>query len=513
MDIPANRACIEFALEGVPYPVIAVNGDERLNQGFYFQIDVQIARHQQVEEFVGRRGLLRFARVDGDQRHIAGIVECAQDVGFDQKAKRIVIGLIPHSRGLEQVRGPTLWLGLDFKGLIKTLLDEASLRHTSELRFDFSHSHPTRPWTLRAPEETSAELIMRRMAHEGIFYRIDQHEGREQLIFTDHNAHCPYVSGGAVRQLAERGQPQTGVFQVAHHNIAEPGATRGYVLPEQKPARPWACEFQASQRPGVETRLGGFVDLPGAEAWSALCDCYNDRQAEYLSILANRTDLAAGHCITLETGPRPGDYLIMGVKHHSAQAAGHYTCEALLAPRIRPFVTAFPPKHKLPPLIGARIESNNSYATLDEFGRYRLRALFETGLSADASASLSLNKQPSQDGPRSPYGKPVYPHAPLQEPQEVLLSCLNNDPEQLMIAIGLYNPNTPSPILDDNLTRNIYRSLSYSTLIMGDTKARELIKLQAVDGLLCLELNSNAASQWVGLTTFEGASEVSAKKT
>ncbi|MEJ2396500.1 MAG: hypothetical protein P8Z77_17535, partial [Candidatus Thiodiazotropha sp.] len=263
------------------------------------------------------------------------------------------------------------------------------------------------------------------------------------------------------------------------------------------------------------------TDLPGAEAWAVLRDRYNDQQSECLTLLANRVDLAAGHCITLEAGPAPGDYLILAVKHHSAQAAGlnvagptvAYTCEATLIPRARPYVSAFPPKRELPPLIGARIEANSSYAQLDELGRYRLRQLFEPGVNPHTQASIPIRKQSPHGGPRSPQGKAVGWHAPLQDGVEVLLSCLNHDPEQLTIAGGLYNPGAKSPVLAENLTQNIYRSVSGNALIMDDKQAREMIQLHARSGLLCLELNADAAGQWVGLSTLQGAAEFSAKQT
>ncbi len=530
MEIPANKARMEFALEGTPYPIIAVQGEERLNQGFFFQLDIQIALHQYGDEFVGRRAELRFTGLDGDRRSLVALIESAEEVGFDPGgAKRIALGLMPRFRILERITGPALWLGLDFPGLVKTLTDETGQPHAGSLVFDFAQPHGPRPWTLRAPGESSAELIQRRMAHEGIFFRVDEDAGASRLIFADHNAHCPYVSGGAVRTLAEAGmtdsesgRPQTGVFRIAHHSVAQSGAARGYVLPETTPTRPLASDPRASQRPGLESRFETqCTELPGAEAWAQLRDRYNDQQAEYLTMLANRVDLAAGHCITLEAGPAPGDYLIIAVKHRNAQAAGlnvagptvAYTCEATLIPRARPYVSAFPPKRVLPALIGARIESNSTYAELDELGRYRLRQLFEPGVNPHARASVPIRKQSPHGGPRSDRGKPVGWHAPLQDGVEVLLSCLNNDPEQLTIAGGLYNPGNRSPVLAENLTQNIYRSVSGNALIMDDKKSKELIKLHARDGLLCLELNADKTSQWVGLSTIEGAAELSAKKT
>jgi type VI secretion system secreted protein VgrG len=126
---------------------------------------------------------------------------------------------------------------------------------------------------------------------------------------------------------------------------------------------------------------------------------------------------------------------------------------------------------------------------------------------------VPIRKQSPHGGPRSERGKPVGWHAPLQDGVEVMLSCLNNDPEQLTIAGGLYNPGNKSPVLAENLTQNIYRTVSGNALIMDDKKAKELIKLHARDGLLCLELNADKAGQWVGLSTIEGAAEFSAKKT
>jgi hypothetical protein len=53
MEIPVNRARIEFALEGTPYPVIAIYGEERLNHGFYIQVDIQTALDQHAQDSKG----------------------------------------------------------------------------------------------------------------------------------------------------------------------------------------------------------------------------------------------------------------------------------------------------------------------------------------------------------------------------------------------------------------------------------------------------------------------------
>jgi len=530
MEIPANQARIEIALDGLPYPVIALRGDERLSQGFYFQLDIQTTPDVQVSRLIGRLVQLRLWGLEGSWRNLSGFVETAVDTGLNSSgSKQMTLGVSPRFRGLEWMQGPALWLGLDIRGLIKTLIDESSLSHVGEVLFDFNDEHPPRPWTLRAPGESSSELIARRMAHEGIFFRIDTREGVEQLIFTDHNARCPYVSGGAVRGFLQAGmhtssdgRTQVGVFHVEEHRLSQPGAAIGYVLPPERPARPLSSDPRAAHRPGLEAWFeNGCADLQSAQRWATLRDQYNDQLAHYLIIKANRVDLVAGHCITLESGPQRGDYLITAVKHQSSQAAGldvagktvPYTCEATLIPRTRTFRTPFPPKRRLPQLIGAYIESDNPYATLDEQARYRARTLFEPGVLPHAHASIPLRKANPYGGRPNLQGQPVGWHAPLQDRQEVLLSCLNNDPEQLMVAGGYYDPSRGAPVISDNLTQNIYRSVSGNALIMEDQRAHEMIRLHARDGFLFLELNADVAGHWVHFGTTEGAVELKAKKT
>jgi hypothetical protein len=69
------------------------------------------------------------------------------------------------------------------------------------------------------------------------------------------------------------------------------------------------------------------------------------------------------------------------------------------------------------------------------------------------------------------------------------LSCLNDDPDRLCVLGGYYDPSHRSPVTCDNLTENLYRTVNHNTLLMDDRKARELIRLDPIDGLLYLAFN------------------------
>jgi len=383
-EIPDHHARARLEIEGRPYDVIEVEGEESINLGFYLQAVVLAQPHERSDAFLGRRFTLQLQGRNGDARRIAGIVtEVLEDLNPAER-KRITLSLNPRLRLLELTRGPVLWIGLDFKGLVQALLQEAGAQG-GRVDFAFNSEHPTHPWQLRGVGESSREMLARHLAREGIFCWVDSLEGDERLVFADHNANCPYVTRGALRPVPELGmettldgQPQVGIYAIEAIDSLHPGAAIAYALPPGGPTRPLASDQRASDRPGLVSGFGiGAASLDEAEHWARLCDDYHDQQSHMLHIRANRVDLAPGHCLTLESEGHSGDYLITRVRHRTAQAAGPlargatlpYTCEAWLTPRARPYRSPLPPKREQPDIIEARLVSNSPYASLDAAGR------------------------------------------------------------------------------------------------------------------------------------------------
>jgi uncharacterized protein involved in type VI secretion and phage assembly len=532
-ETPAHQARARLEIEGRAYDVIDVDGEESINLGFYFQVALLGQPHDHNDTFIGRRFTLQLSGRDGDARLIAGTVtEALEDLNPAER-KRFTLSLKPHFRHLELTRGPVLWIGLDFKGLVKALLAEAGAQG-GRVDFDFNSDHPVHPWQLRGVNENSRTMLARHLAKEGIFCWVDSLEGEERLTFADHNANCPYVRGGALRPVPEvgmeamgDGHPQVGIYTIEAIDSLQPGAAIGYIHPQGGPVRPQTSDPRASARPGMTSGFGmGAATLDEATHWAKLVDDYHDQQAHQLHIRANRVDLAPGHCLTLESEGHSGDYLITRVRHRTAQAAGlsvrgatlPYTCEAWLTPRVRPYRSPMPPKRPQPDIIEARLVSNSPYASLDAAGRYKVRALFEPGQHAfgrktEGEQTLrQLRRLTPHAGPKDPFGQPTGFHPPGLDDAPVLLSCLNDDPDRLCVLGGTYDPSHRSPVTCDNLTENLYRSVNHNTLLMDDRKAQELIRLHPIDGILYLELNAKKAAHWAGLVTKEGAIDQHAGK-
>ncbi len=534
-ETPANHARARIEVDGRQYDVIEVDGEESLNLSFYLNVTLLGSPAQDAGDFLEQRFQLELLGRNGGSRYFSGVVvKVVEDLNGAER-KRFTLGLEPRFRALQSTTGPVVWIGLDFRGLAQTLLEEAGVRALDQV-YEFQSEHKPQPWLLRGFGESSHEMLLRRMAREGIFCWVDSVDGEERLVFADHNARCPYLRGGPLREAPQvgletsaEGHPQVGVYAIEAHHVLQPGAAIGYVLPASGPACPRAGEPRASDRPGLVSGFGiGAQTLDEASAWAKLRDEYHDVQAHFLHIRANRVDLAPGHCLTLESERHAGDYLVTAVRHRTAQAAGPlargatlpYACEAWLIPRARPYRGAFPPKRQQPDFIDARLVSHSPNASLDEQGRYRVRTLFEPGIYPygrkhwNVAPELeSLRRLTPHAGPRQPQGKPTGFHAPGLDDEPVLLGCLNDDPDRLLILGSLYDTVRPSPVTWENPSQNRYRSASGNALLMDDHISSERIRLHPVGEALYLELNAAKVGQWVGIATPEGAIEQRAGKT
>jgi len=106
----------------------------------------------------------------------------------------------------------------------------------------------------------------------------------------------------------------------------------------------------------------------------------------------------------------------------------------------------------------------------------------------------------------------VYKRQPLRDGAEVLLSCLNGDPDRPMIVGCLPNPEAPSPVTAANRSHNLYRSAADNALSMDDAADAEIIALRTFAGQNILELNAAALGHRIRLACEQGALHLHAKK-
>ncbi|WP_037386115.1 type VI secretion system Vgr family protein, partial [Serratia sp. DD3] len=133
----------------------------------------------------------------------------------------------------------------------------------------------------------------------------------------------------------------------------------------------------------------------------------------------------------------------------------------------------------------ARVESaqkNDTYAWLDEQGRYRVKLDFDRNSPEQGYAYLWLRLA-------KPYAGETYGwHAPLLDGTEVAVMFDAGDLDRPYIAYAQHDSEHPDHVTRDNHTRNVLRTPSGNKLRLEDQREQEHIKLATEYGKSQLNL-------------------------
>ncbi|MDO8988593.1 MAG: type VI secretion system tip protein VgrG [Sideroxyarcus sp.] len=252
-----------------------------------------------------------------------------------------------------------------------------------------------------------------------------------------------------------------------------------------------------------------------------------DCQRETYAAETNCRGILAGTTFSISGHPQDrynGDYLVVSVLHQGNQsnafafggaqslaATGQtYHNEAILIKKDTPYR---PPvdRKRIPLVLGtltAKIESTGGdYAYLDDQGRYRLKPLFDVASTNAGEASHPVRMMQPSAGAN--YGM----HFPLHAGTEVIIACMNGDPDRPVILGAIANPATTSPVTSANASHHTVRTFAGNELLMDDLADSEKINLHTKDQKNILSLDANSDGHKLALRTEEGLAEFYAKKT
>ncbi|GKN95123.1 hypothetical protein NUKP88_51690 [Klebsiella variicola] len=163
------------------------------------------------------------------------------------------------------------------------------------------------------------------------------------------------------------------------------------------------------------------------------------------------------------------------------------------------------PRPVIPGTLPARIESrekNDTYAHLDEQGRYRVKLDFDREWTEAGYGYLWLRMA-------KPYaGETLGWHTPLIDGTEVAIAYSNGDIDLPYIAYALHDSEHPDLVNRDNHTRNVLRTPANNKLRMEDKRGEEHIKLATEYGKT--QLNSGHLVDAQGQRRGQGAEDINA---
>lgn len=342
-------------------------------------------------------------------------------------------------------------------------------------------------------QESDLDFVRRQMEHYGIFFYFEQGEEKEKLIIADSNSAFPSLLGGENVPF----RPQSGTVEEQEYvyglTCTQNRMPNKVILSDYNYRTPSvrlrAEHVVSTDGRGIVSRYGDHFKTP--EEGQALAEI---RAQEILSrekIFTGNASVMrfhAGAVFTLDDHPRPDvsghSYLLTSVHHAGSQPtlgesgedsqsstySNSFTCIPS-ATTYRPPLTT--PKPKVYGVLHAKVDAAGSgqYAELDTDGRYKVKVGFDLTDSGDGQASRFMRKAEHYAG--AGYGQ----HFPLHKDSEVMLACVNADPDRPYIASAMANPEQASPVNASNQRTNTIRSASGNLIELDDTESAERIKM------------------------------------
>lgn len=481
-------AILHFEIQGGAAPRLrayAVDGTEALSTLYAFDIDCLADPDARIEplDLVGSRATLRIELEGAAPRVITGVVETIEvappalygDV-------RLRVRLVPWLARLRlsrsnQVHGTTgavsvaEVLAAELSGALRReaqIADADPRVFEHELRLMRSGSYPKRDHICQY-EETDFDFVSRLAEHWGIFYFFEPAGEREKVVFTDDVllatplegdptlAWQPWRAGArqaapdTVQELVSRTGPVPQKVWVQDHNYRAPHVPLLASAEVDPRGRGNWVEFGTHHRTPDE---GSFLAAIRAE--ELLC-----RQQRWHGASAVPR-LAPGRRFGLRGHPYDAwnqDYLIVAVRHEVrvpvpgldvGDWAGYRNRFEAIPAKVKFRPARVTPKPRMDGLLNGRVDGagDRGRAEIDDQGRYKVRVPFDMAGTPDGQGSQWVRMA-------SPFGGDGDGmHFPLFPDTEVVLGCVNGDPDRPVILGAVPNPRNRSVVVQGNAMAN-----------------------------------------------------------
>jgi len=497
---------LAFTVVGQPadtFMPFRLAGREAISELFRFEIDM-VSENAQLafDDFAGQDATLSITRLE-QTRTIHGMVERVEQHGATPQGQFVYRAvLVPRLHRLAMSRQNQIHGTAAPVSVREVLVEEltanalkgapasavAGRLGTGDFELRLTRSYPQRDYIVQF-DESDLAFISRLCEHHGIFYFFTHDGGRDVVVFGDSRVAFPTIGGGGsvayrtVSGLANASEPA--VFRFIGQRTMVPAQVclrdYNYRLPSLNLE---VDETVDPQGHGVVVDYGSHFRTP--EEGRDLARVRAQELASRKLVFEGAGDsvhLAAGAVFDLTDhfrGDFNGGYLVTWVEHEATQAmpgiaefAGpdHETAyrnrfECLpQAVEFRPARKT--PKPRMPGLSNAVVDAAGAgeRAEIDSSGRYKIRQQFDQRGETAGQASRYMRKA-------EPYGGAgTGMHFPLLMGTEVILACVNGDPDRPIIVGAMQNEQYPSVVNARSNTKNRIRTTSGTLFEIEDGPA------------------------------------------
>ncbi len=478
---------VRIEIEGLPedaFSVASLDGREAISKLFEIEVTAVSTQGIDAEALLGQRATLVFLRGDDglEVRRMFGIIAAVHD-GFESESAHWTCRFSFRPRAHRMTLQETLdiFLDLTVPEIVEKKLQAAGLAKDKDYDLRLASAYPKREFVVQY-KETDLAFVSRLTEHLGISFFFEHRDDRDVFVLTDHNGGFEAVEKPEALPFRPRGDLRD-VYRLESTARMIPSE---YLVRDYNYRTP---QVELAARADVDGAGGRVVEY-GAhfktnEEAGKIAKIRSEEQLAARRVLDGESDapaLQAGLALRLEGHPW-GDMelLVTEVSHTITQVALGGVADARRYTNrfhaIRKATTYRPPrvtpKPKVPGVITGVVDAAKvgQYAEIDNEGRYKVKFLFDTSEAPGGQASRAIRMMQPHSG--AGYGM----HFPLRPGIEVLIVCVDGDPDRPIIAGTVPNPQTASPVVAGNAPRNIIRTGGNNEINIDDTEDAQRIKL------------------------------------
>jgi len=361
---------------------------------------------------------------------------------------------------------------MDIEEIAKRILGNSGFGG-QDYQFNLNASYPKLEFAMQF-RETDFAFLNRRLEHHGIFYYFDHAGGSDIIVLADSNEglkpaesravpynpnHDPLSDADTIFEFSGRASMITGKVKLKDYHYLHPErqlVSESGVIPEM---------------PGNYYEYGGNFREAGEADF--LTRMRNEEIACHSRVFTGNSDCRAFHAGTrfcVEKHYREDwntEYIVLSaiMKGHQSGIFGILPSGGPVWPTFENRFEAIPasipfrparrtPVPQLPGIMTGKIESatGDQYASIDEYGRYRMKFRFDQENWPAGQASAPIRMAQPLSGPD--YGI----HFPNHADAEIVWSCINGDPDRPMGLGTVPNPLNQSPVVNGNRSQSIIRT-------------------------------------------------------
>ncbi len=504
----ANEAQFYFFVSGLPsetFEVMNFSGTDAVNSPYSFDITlISLKDNIAADKIVNKQATLLIYR-DGEYFPYSGIIA---DFRFADKSvgrSTYVFRLVSKLWLMRLNRQSRVFQKMTVPAIIKRVFEDAKLADYYAMKVD-EGKYAEQEYVVQY-QESDLNFITRLMENSGIWYFFNEHPilpeeikgepGKETLFITDAaDKFEPVATTSEIRFVSESGMTEqidtvekesVNALRYNRHVVPTGATTKdyNYRTPEvnlsgQKPIK--------TGDSGTVYEYGGhFKKVDDAAAAADLIAQRITTQQILVEGESNCRGLRAGKRFTVTKHFRDDcntTFIVSQVIHLGAhvmadQSASTFTYsnQFRCVPQDRA-ATFKPPKRaivpQIPGILTAKIEANGSeYADLDNMGRYKVRLPFDLSNTKNHEGSRYIRLAQPYSGQN--YGI----HFPSHEGAEMILACVNGNPDRPLGIGTVPNANTLSPVVSANKQQSVIRTAGGNEMVLDDTDKKQKVRLNS----------------------------------